>query len=109
MPGVVKANGFTLPGQFIGRDMLGINVAGMAACPALVGGKLVKWPDLDTAVAAIEQRFTVSVVGAYTAGATEVNMIIEGINLDADAYGTGVDIYDELSTATGFTVTAFAI
>lgn len=110
MPGVTKVNGFVVPGQFFGRDILGINVSGMAACPALDGdGNLVKWDDLDDATAAIEQRFTVSVVGDFTAGDTEVNMIIEGIDLDADAYGAGVDIYAELSAATGFTVAAFAI
>jgi hypothetical protein len=82
----------------------------MAACPALDGdGNLVKWDDLEAATLAVETRFTVSVVGEFTAGDTEVNMIIEGIDLDADAYGAGVDIYDELSTVTGFTVTAFAI
>lgn len=110
MPGVTKVNGFTTPDQFFGRDILGINVAGMAAAPALdAEGNLVKWDDLETAVAAIEQRFSISVVGNFTAGDTEVNMIIEGVDLDADAYGAGVDIYSELSTATGFTVTAFAI
>ena len=110
MPGVTKVNGFVTPDQFLGRDILGINVGGMAACPALDGdGNLVKWDDLEAATLAIETRFTVSVVGEFTAGDTEVNMIIEGIDLDADAYGAGVDIYDELSTVTGFTVTAFAI
>jgi hypothetical protein len=110
MPGVTKVNGFTTPDQFFGRDILGINVAGMAACPALDGdGNLVKWDDLEAAVAAVEQRFTVSVVGDFTAGDVEVNMIIEGVDLDADAYGAGVDIYAELSAVTGLTVTAFAI
>ena len=96
MAGVIKVHGFTTPAQFIGRDIFGINVSGMAACPALFDGELVKWDDLETAVQAIETICTISVVGDFTAGDTELNMIVEGLNAE-DLAGE----YAKLSTASG--------
>ena len=61
-------------------------------------------PDLDSAVAAIQQRFTISMIGAVAETNTAVNMIIEGVGASDYIDGTQ-DIAAELSAETGFTVT----
>lgn len=98
MPGVTKVNGFVEAGQFIGRDVLGVTVT-LAAAPAAVDGK-VNWPELNAAVEAIMQRHSVTIIGEFAEGDTEVNMIIEGV---------GGQTVAEIATETGLTLVEFVI
>jgi hypothetical protein len=98
MPGVTKVNGFVEAGQFIGRDVLGVTVT-LAAAPAAVNGK-INWPELNDAVAALQQRHSVTIIGEFGTGDTEVNMIIEGV---------GGQTVAEIATETGLTLAEFAI
>ena len=103
MAGVIKVHGWVETDQFFGREILHINVAGLAACPAANADGIYEWAELRDAVNAIETIVTISAIGDFVATDTEVNMIIEGHDYD--------DIAAELtrlSTATGLTVTQMA-
>jgi len=104
MAGVTKVNGYVHEDQFYGRELMIINIAGMPAAPSADPEGRVKWPELDEATQAIETRVTVSAVGAFTTGDTEVNMIIEGHD-----YSDKAAVLTELSTLTGYTVTEVAL
>jgi len=114
MAGVTKVNGYTEADQFFGRTIVGINVSAMTAAPA-GAGVTAAWPELDAAVLAIETICTISVVGAFAATDTEVNMIIEGVDAVGDKYKSAgqntydMTIYEKLAELTGETVAAFAI
>jgi len=102
MAGVTKVNGFTQSDQFFGT-----------ASPADVDGEHVKWPELDAAVQAIETICTVSVVGAYTATDTAINLIVEGVDAEGDKYtlvnGDPATLFEKLTELTGETVLVFVI
>ena len=90
-----KVNGWSEPGQFIGREIRLINVAGLAACPALPAA----WPELDAAIAAIELYATVEQVGDFVETDTEVNLLISGMTYGATDYVDGtVAFFDFLET-----------
>ncbi len=115
MAGVVKVHGFATPDQFFGRTIVGITISTLVAAPALVDGNRVRWPALEAALQAIETISTVSVVGAWTATDTDLNMIIEGVDAVGDKYrSAGQDtldmtIFEKLAELTGETVVQFVI
>ena len=101
MAGITKVNGTVFPAQFYGRDLQIIAVAKTNMTQA----------EVDAMYNALSLRATVAAVGAFTAGTSDsVQFIVEGLDFTgADAYGTGNTYLDELSTATGLTVTAVAL
>ena len=105
------------PAKNTGREFKLINVSTLTACPALVDGKLVRWPELEAAMEAIQSVASIEAVGAFTATDTEVNMLIEGMDFSAgagaagysDAYvGNTVTWLEYLATLTGETVAEVA-
>jgi hypothetical protein len=99
MPGVTKVHGYTEEGQFYGRDLLAITISGLTPCPAAVDGKIA-WPELDEAIRLIQQRHTVSVVGAFEEADEEVNLIVEGV---------GGQTVAEIATETGLTIAEYPL
>lgn len=84
-------------GEFIGRDIAKIVVDR--------GSGTLSDAELLDAVQDIQTRATVLETGA--SGAQTVKMIIAGMDFDgANAYGSSNTYLDELSTLTGYTVTA---
>ena len=77
------------PAKNTGREFKLINVSTLTACPALVDGKLVRWPELEAAMEAIQSVASIEAVGAFTATDTEVNMLIEGMDFSAGAGAAG--------------------
>jgi len=114
MAGVARVNGFTQSDQFFGRTIAGITVSTLTAAPADVDGEHVKWPELDAAVQAIQTISTVSVVGAYAAGDTAINLIVEGVDAVGSPYlladgTTAATLFAKLAELTGETVVVFVI
>lgn len=102
MASITKVHGFTVPGQFYGRELVQLNCAGLTAAPA-GAGVTAAWPDLDTLIEKLETVCTVSVVGTFVATATSLHLIVEGLDYSSATLAT------DLSTLTGFTVTIVAI
>lgn len=105
------------PAKNVGREFKLINVSTLTACPALVDGKLVRWPELEAALEKIQTVASITSVGAFTATDTEVNMMIEGMDFSAgagaggyvDGYeGNTVTWYEHLANLTGETVAEVA-
>lgn len=105
------------PAKNTGRDFKLINVSTLTACPALVGGELPRWPELEAAMEAIQTVASIEAVGDFTAAATEVNLLIEGMDFSAgagaagyaDAYSNGTETWlEHLATLTGETVAEVA-
>ena len=114
MAGVTKVNGFVLADQFFGRDIYGITISTMTACPADVDSKPVTWPDLNAAVQAVQTISTVAMVGVRPAGATVVNLLLEGTDPVGDKYvladgTTPATLLELLAELTGQTVVVFPI
>ena len=116
MAGIAKV-AISSPAKNTGRDFKLINVSTLTACPALVGGKLQRWPELEAALSKMQTVASVEAVGDFTAAATEVNMLIEGMDFSAgtgaagyaDAYTGNTETWLEyLATLTGETVTEVA-
>ena len=113
MAGITK-RAISSPAKNTGRDFKLINVSAITACPALdADGNLVRWPELEAAMQAIQTVASIESVGAFTAADTEVNMLIEGMDFTAgggaagysDAYvGNTVTWLEYLATLTGETV-----
>ena len=113
----VTSRKLNTPGKNVGREFKLINVSAITACPSLVGGALVTWPELELALNAIQTLASVTAVGAFTAGDTEVNMMIEGMDFSAgdgaggyaDAYaGETITWLEHLAALTGETVAEVA-
>ena len=103
MAGVVKVHGWVETDQFFGREIMQINVSRLAACPAANADGVYEWAELRDAVNAIETLVTISLVGDFAVGATEVNMIIEGHDYQDEA-----QVLIDLAAVTGETVTQVA-
>lgn len=116
MAGIAKV-AISSPAKDTGRDFKLINISTLTACPALVGGKLARWPELEAAMQKMQTVASIEAVGAFTAADTEVNMLIEGMDFSAgagaggyaDAYTNSTETWLEyLATLTGETVTEVA-
>lgn len=120
MAGIDKV-AISSPAKNTGREFKLINISTLTACPALVGGKLVRWPELEAAMEAIQGVASIEAVGAFTAADTEVNMLIEGMDFTAGSGAAGYsDSYpggsatatetwlEHLATLTGETVAEVA-
>ena len=112
----VTSRKLNIPAKNVGREFKLINVSAITACPALsAAGALVTWPELELALNAIQTLASVTAVGAFTAGDTEVNMMIEGMDFSAGGGAAGyADSYatftwlEHLATLTGETVAEVA-
>jgi|SRR5210317_469844 len=116
MAGIAK-RAISSPKKNVGREFKLINVSAITACPALVGGELQRWPELEAVIDAIGQVASITAVGDFRAAATEVNIMIEGMDFTAgagaagyrDAYaGETVTWLEHLATLTGETVAEVA-
>ena len=117
MAGIAK-RAISSPKKNVGREFKLINVSTLTACPALdADGNLVRWPELEAVIDAIGQVASITAVGDFTAAATEVNIMIEGMDFTAgsgaagyrDAYaGETVTWLEHLATLTGETVAEVA-
>ena len=99
MAGITKIHGNVLPAQFFGGDLRIIAVAKTNMTQA----------EVDAMYTAISLRATVSAVGAFTAGSSDsVQFIVEGLAFTGSQYDAGTYL-QELSAATGLTVTEVAL
>lgn len=103
MGGITKINGHVLTDQFYGRELAIVNVAKTNMSQA----------DVDAMYTALALRSTVMAIGSFTANTSDnIKFIVEGLAFDvtADQYGPvgsyNMTYLEELSSATGLTVTA---
>jgi len=97
-----RANGSVVKGEFVGKDLVFLNVS---------KGSAISAANLETYIQTIQQICSVLVIGSSftVASSTSVNMVVDGLDTTGVyplADGTTGTYLERLSELTGVTVTA---